>query len=72
MNRWRFPGLIAVALGATLGYLAATVKTPPRLRAQEGPSAAAQDRSELPIPDPRFQGVANRTFVGSKPDFPRR
>jgi arylsulfatase len=54
-----------------LGYLAATVKTPPRLQAQEEPAAAAPDRSELPIPDAHFRGVANRTLAGSKPAFPR-
>src|SRR5690349_13477739 len=74
MNRWRLPGLIAVALGATLGYLAATGETSLRLKAQAEPAepaAAALDRSELPIPDPSFQGVAKRTLAGSKPDFPR-
>jgi arylsulfatase len=62
---------VAVALGAVLGYLAATVKTPPRLQAQEGPAAAAPNRSELPIPDSPFQGAANRTLAGSRPAFPR-
>jgi arylsulfatase A-like enzyme len=64
-------GVLAVTLGAATGYLAATVKVPPRLEAQEGRAAAALDRSELPIPDARFKGVANRTLAGSRPDFPR-
>ena len=30
----------------------------------------AIDRTVLPIPDPPFEGVANHTLGGSKPDFP--
>ena len=28
------------------------------------------DRTELPIPDRPFKGVANRTLAGSVPDYP--
>jgi len=64
-------GVLLIATGAALGYLAATGKAPRSLHAQEGAAAAAPDRGALPIPDSRFQGVANRTLAGSKPDFPR-
>jgi arylsulfatase A-like enzyme len=34
------------------------------------PDGETLDRSILPIPDRRFEGVANRTLAGSVPDFP--
>ncbi len=68
--------LVAILAGAFLGYAAAAGKLHPSpgleaARPDEPATAAALDRSELPIPDPQFKGVANRTLVGSKPDFPR-
>jgi hypothetical protein len=42
-----------------------------RLFAQVRPARDTLDRSVLPIPNAAFQGVANRTLTGSKPDFPR-
>jgi arylsulfatase len=68
--------LLVLVAGASLGYVAASGKLNPFQRAKAAPpqgssTAAGLDRSELPIPDSHFQGVANRTLVGSKPDFPR-
>ncbi len=42
----------------------------PNTWAQVAPGAAAT-RSQLPIPDAPFKGVADRTLAGSKPDFPQ-
>jgi arylsulfatase len=64
-------GALLVVLGVAGGYFAAIAKAPPRPAAKEEPTAAALDRSELPIPDGQFKGAANRTLTGSKPDFPR-
>jgi arylsulfatase len=60
---------LLLVLGATAGYLAARAKAPARVAAREE-AAAEIDRSERPIPDARFKGVAKRTLAGSKPDFP--
>lgn len=78
MKSWRLPGLVAVALGALLGYAAATGKLFPLLRtdaSEAGLRPSAQKQAvagdNLPYPDPSFQGVAKRTLDGSKPEFPR-
>ena len=36
----------------------------------EQPDVARLDRTVLPIPDPPFTGVVERTLGGSKPDYP--
>ena len=68
--------LVVVLAGGLLGYAAASSKFNHSRMAEvalpEEPSTvAALDRTELPIPDARFRGVANRTLAGSKADFPR-
>jgi arylsulfatase len=78
MNRWRLPGIVAVLIGALLGYAAASGKFFPLLKTeakQASLRAPARNRlgadDKLPYPDPPFQGVAKRTLEGSKPDFPK-
>jgi arylsulfatase len=64
--------MIAVLIGAALGWLAAASEQPRRAQPQDtGASEAGSRGNALPHADPPFKGVANRTLVGSKPDFPR-
>jgi arylsulfatase len=62
--------ITVVAVGGLLGWLAAA-------GAAQGPGQdevrpkAGENRSDIPVPDPAFKGVADRTLAGSKPDFPR-
>ena len=78
MKIGRLTSFVAVALGALLGYAAATGRLFPLLRTDASEASlctSAQKQSlaedNLPYPDPPFQGVAKRTLDGSKPDFPR-
>jgi len=42
---------------------------PPKVRQCPGSGADPVDRARLPIADPAFTGVANRTLEGSRPDW---
>jgi arylsulfatase len=68
--------LVVLLAGAVIGYAVASGKLHRPQASKAAPPegaapAAALDRSELPIPDPDFKGVANRTLAGSRPDYPR-
>jgi arylsulfatase A-like enzyme len=61
----------AVVLVAGLGGLAVTAGLNLSSHAQQAGPGAHIQRGALPQADPPFQGVANRTLAGSRPDFPR-
>ena len=66
------PIIATVALAGLLGWLAANGTAEVQGRGpNDDPPAADDNRRSLPISDPSFKGVANRTLAGSKPDFPR-
>ncbi len=69
LNR-SMPVIAIVALGGLFGWLAAAAMPSAQGPGEPRPGAVA-DRGDLPIPDPTFHGVADRTLAGSKPDFPR-
>jgi arylsulfatase len=61
-------------MGVSLAFLAALSGVPGQGQAQVQPAAstrAGEDGGSLPKPDRPFQGVANRTLAGSKPDYPK-
>jgi arylsulfatase len=61
----------ALAVGGLLGCLAAGDSGARPAQDQAAPGATASgDRRDIPIPDPSFKGVADRTLAGSKPEFP--
>jgi arylsulfatase A-like enzyme len=62
--------IAVVAIGGLLGWLEATGSVEGRGQDKAQPGVG-ENRGELPIPDPSFKGVANRTLAGSKPDFPQ-
>jgi arylsulfatase len=64
------PVIAIVAMGGLLGWLAAAGTLSGQGPGGPKPGAGA-DRGDLPIPDPSFHGVADRTLAGSKPDFPQ-
>jgi arylsulfatase A-like enzyme len=84
LTRTRLLGLQLVALGAMLGYVAATGKVPSLLWAQQGPANADQttsvsgapgatrtiDGKYLPPPPPKFGGVINLSARESRPWWP--
>jgi arylsulfatase len=72
MLQTRYQRIGALAVGGLLGCLAAvgTGAGPAQDQAAAG-AGANEDRRDIPLPDPSFKGVANRTMVGSKPDFPK-
>src|SRR5262249_17118197 len=57
---------LTLVLGALGGLFAAAQQTP-GARAEKPPA----HRDAIPQADPPFQGVANRTLTGSKPDYPK-
>lgn len=59
---------LVLAIGVAVGY---GVTQRPWLGAQEGKSSEPAKRDAIPRPDLPFNGVANRTLEGSKPDFPK-
>jgi hypothetical protein len=61
--------LLIMAASVPLGYLA-TAGGPPAAPADVRAPAQKGEGGALPYPDPPFEGVANRTLAGSKPDFP--
>jgi arylsulfatase len=64
--------LVVILVGAAVGWLAATGERLIRVHAQEPAAGEPVSRGDaLPHGDPSFQGVANRTLAGSKPDFPQ-
>jgi arylsulfatase len=64
------PFIAVITLGGLLGWLAAT-GTSAGQRPEQDKVQAGNNRSDIPIPDATFSGVANRTLAGSKPDFPQ-
>jgi arylsulfatase len=66
------PMIAAVTMGGLLGWLAvASPVAGPGQGQDEAQPRASGTRKDIPIPDPSFKGVANRTLAGSKPDFPQ-
>lgn len=64
--------IAVVTMGGLLGWLAAASTIASQRQEQdEAQAKATENRSDLPIPDPSFKGVANHTLAGSKPDFPQ-
>src|SRR5437762_2848204 len=71
VNRY-LPVIAVVTMGGLLGWLAAaSTLAGQRPEQDEAQAKATESRSDIPIPDPSFKGVAKRTLVGSKPDFPQ-
>jgi arylsulfatase len=83
MKSWRLPGLVAVALGALLGYAVGSGKLAALLPADEdkvqttgelgSPSATTTiSGKQLPAPDPKFGGVIKENAAQSKAWWPPR
>lgn len=72
MTRVAAASIPVIVLGSVLAVAFAADLVPvPRASEEPPPRGSAVDRSTLPIPDPSFDGVSNRTLDGSKPDFPQ-
>jgi arylsulfatase len=66
------PMIATLTIGGVFGWLVAgSTSAGQRPEPEEAQVRATKNRSDIPIPDPPFGGVAGRTLAGSKPDFPQ-
>jgi arylsulfatase len=64
--------IAVITMGGLLGWLAAIgTSAGQQPEKDEAQGTAIKNRNDIPIPDPSFNGVAQRTLAGSKPDFPQ-
>ena len=64
------PVIVIATMGGLLGCLVGTGALAGQ-RPEQDEARAVENRSDIPVPDPSFKGVARRTLAGSKPDFPQ-
>ena len=61
----------ASALGSAAPIQTAQAQLPTKSPPGGSPSINAIDRTQLPLPESKFQGVIGKSYIDSKPDWPK-